>query len=76
MSNFHANVWVVGGSKTSTEIVDAVNDALGAEFVLTAGDAVALAATGDLLRDEQCILVVGDDTATTAYLCDTIMVTT
>lgn len=75
MSGYEANIWVVGGGQDASTTVDAVNGAIGQEFVLLTQFGIVVAGTGTPLADQQCILVVANDTERVAYICDSITVT-
>ena len=75
MSGYEANIWVVGGGQDASTTVDAVNAAIGTEFVELVPFGITLVGSGTPLADQQCILVVANDTERVAYICDSITVT-
>ena len=76
MSAYEANIWVVGGGQDPATTVAAVNNAIGEEFVALVGqERIFLTSTGDLLVNEQTILVVTGADERTAYVCDSITIT-
>jgi hypothetical protein len=80
VNNYVVNIWVVGGGQDPELTAAAVNDGLGIPFIgvsnVTDGDKMLfIEASGEFLADQQCILLVTNDTERIAYICDSITVT-